>query len=1004
MNASSFLVRRRRLLFAVMALITAGCVALIPRINVNSDLTRYLPDSSPMKQGIDRIHEDFPEIDTRMRSLDVMFTSPVDIDAMAIELGGLTEGYTPLGVKESPPYTLFQYRVTGAADPFAVKKEVLARYGDAVVVEVAGDEKMPPNLIPILLIGTALVFIILLIMCASVMEVLLFLITTGFAVGINLGTNALLDSVSMITNSLVAVLQLVLSMDYSIIVMNRYRQEKARTEDNEAAMKAALTGAAPAVLSSALTTIVSLMMLVFIRYKIGADLGIVLSKGVLCSLICNFTVLPALILRFDKAITATQKRVPKLPARSMSGFEMKFRIPLTALFVLLFVGSFLLQKRTAISFSAFWPNEISTKFPPQNPVMLLYDTDDEYAALPLLDTLAADPLVTSCYSYPGLALKQYTAAELSEQFSDASPLVSEDLLNLVFYARSHPERTERFSFQELMDVAAGLQEQGLVPEGLKLDFSIPPQAPAAKPAPRPAAQPTMPDTTSREKAEPDTTARQATPPDTTARETMPADSTASLPDTGPEPARETGRFTYEMATQQLSAREMAALLGASRTQVNTIYRMAGRNGKEAPATMSPHEFTRFVNSRILTDKRYSAFISKTQAEDLRTALAQLDSAVAAGPVRPVAPVLPEEQPETPPAADSLQTIAAPEPTPEPTPEPQPEPDPLPETPLDRLADMYFSGKRYTSRQVSASLRAAGIPVNVSDIDLLYLYAGSRKNPDPAQTLSVSELLRYLTDTLLTDPAYERFIDAESRNALAQAKGMLDEGVGQLRSPRSSIAALVTDYERESPRTFDFVERVRTMADQQLPGEHYLIGESVMFKELKDGFPSELLLLTLLTVGAIFVIVALTFHSVIIPVLLILTVLSGVYINVYVSGLGGNKMFFLAYLIVQGILMGATIDYSILLTNYYRESRRHGTAIREALADAYRGAGHTILTSGLIIVLAPTLLFLLIDDPMIAMILKSLAVGALSAILIILLVLPGVLALSDRMIVSKKRKE
>jgi predicted RND superfamily exporter protein len=137
------------------------------------------------------------------------------------------------------------------------------------------------------------------------------------------------------------------------------------------------------------------------------------------------------------------------------------------------------------------------------------------------------------------------------------------------------------------------------------------------------------------------------------------------------------------------------------------------------------------------------------------------------------------------------------------------------------------------------------------------------------------------------------------------------------------------------------------------------------------------------------------------VLLIMTVLSGVYINVYVSGLGGNTLFFLAYLIVQSILMGATIDYSILLTNYYRESRHAGSAVRKALADAYRGAGHTILTSGLIIVLTPTLMFLLIDDPMIAMILKSLAIGAFSAILIILLVLPGVLAIGDRLVTKKK---
>ena len=981
-----------------MTLLTAGSVVLIPRIRINSDMSQYLPDSSQMKQGIDRMKEDFPEMDTRMRTLDVMFTEPVDIKGTEAALTALAKGFTPLGVRESPPYTLFQFRVGGEGDPETVREAVQARFGETAVVEITGEDKMPPNLVTILLLGTALVFIILLVMCASVMEVLLFLITTGFAVGINMGTNALLDSVSMITSSLVAVLQLVLSMDYSIIVMNRYRQEKARMKGNEEAMTDALAGAAPAVLSSALTTIVSLLMLVFIKFKIGADLGIVLSKGVFCSLVCNFTVLPALILRFDKAITATQKKVPALPTQPLSRFEMRFRIPLAVLFVLLFVGSFLLQRRTVISFSAFWPNEITEKFPPQNPMMLLYETDDEQAVIPLLDTMAADPLVVSCYSYPGLALKQYEAAALVEQFTNLSPLVTRDLLDIVYYARSHPERTERFSFQELMDVAASLSELGLVPDGFdvesmtrQLTASLMAEDPAEEAPEESPATPEEPETPVVEEA--------VAAPDSTAEEPAP------LPE--PEPVQTGGRFTYEEATQQLTARQMADFLGTGRSQVSAIYRMAGRNGKNAPATMSPHEFTRYVNSRILSDRRYATFVSKTQAEDLRTALRQLDSAVAAGPVQPV--ILPE-QPDNQPGhesavPDSLLAAVTPAPEPEPAVEPEPEPAatpvPAPPTPMERLADMYFSGNRYSARQVAGALQAAGFPVSQGDLELLYLYAGSRRDPVTDETMSVSELINFLSDTLLVDPAFDRFIDAESRNALVQAKGLLSDGIGQLRTPRSSIAALVTDFERESQRTFDFVDRFHELADTQLSGDHYLVGESVMYKELKDSFPSELLLLTLLTVGAIFLIVALTFHSLLIPVLLILTVLSGVYMNVFVSGLGGNTMLFLAYLIVQSILMGATIDYSILLTSYYRENRREGTPIREALALSYKGAGHTILTSGLIIVLAPTLMFLLIDDPMVAMILRSLAVGALAAILIILLVLPGVLALCDRLIVKKK---
>ena len=314
--------------------------------------------------------------------------------------------------------------------------------------------------------------------------------------------------------------------------------------------------------------------------------------------------------------------------------------------------------------------------------------------------------------------------------------------------------------------------------------------------------------------------------------------------------------------------------------------------------------------------------------------------------------------------------------------------------------MALSGQRYSSRQVATALRAAGIPVSRDDIDLLYLYAGSLQGRDSTQKMTITGMIDFLADTFLANHKLSGLVGDDASASLAQARQMLDDNIGQLRSERSSMAAIVSDYEVESQRTFNFIDRVDGLAAENLSGEHYLIGESVMFKELKESFPSELLLLTILTILSIFVIVAATFRSLIIPVPLILTVLSGVYFNVFASGLGGNTMFFMAYLIVQSILMGAIIDYSILMTNYYLDSRRSGNGRREAIADAYKGSGHSIMTSGLIIVLTPMLMYLTIDDPMIAMILKSLSIGALAAILIILLVLPAVLALLDRLIVKK----
>ena len=150
--------------------------------------------------------------------------------------------------------------------------------------------------------------------------------------------------------------------------------------------------------------------------------------------------------------------------------------------------------------------------------------------------------------------------------------------------------------------------------------------------------------------------------------------------------------------------------------------------------------------------------------------------------------------------------------------------------------------------------------------------------------------------------------------ITEARAELLSGVGQLRGEQYSGAVILNGYPVESDSTFDFVDRLRSLADANLTGPHYWIGESEMYKELKEGFPQELLLLTLLTVLSIFLIVAINFRSVFIPIPLVMTIMSGVYVNIWASGLGGNTMYYLSYLIIQGILMGATIDYTILFTH------------------------------------------------------------------------------------------
>jgi predicted RND superfamily exporter protein len=918
-NIPRLLVRYRLPLFLLMTALAVVCALMIPHVNVNSNMVVYLPDSSPMKQGMDILETQLPDIQSQMQEFGSVFAD--------------------------------------------------------------GNDLMPKGLPRTLAFGVSLLFLVLLVMSASVAEVVLFLITVGFAVAINMGTNALLPSVSMMTNTLSSVLQMVLSMDYSIILMNRYRQEKMRGALPAAAMETAIDRAAATILSSAFTTIVSLLMLCFIKMKIGADLGVVLAKGVALSLLCNFTVLPSLILWADKAIDATRKKVPALPASPLASFQERFRVPIAILFLALFVSFTFLQRRTPMGFAPQWESNASDVSSGENALMLLYANDEEMQIPGLLEKIGQDSLVHSCISYPSLALQPRTIEELgamAEGLPAETPVqLPEELLQLVYYAHSHPKRTERFSFQEVQEAASSFADMGLVPDNL---LQQPPQpAPVPKPEPEPIPEPEP-------VVEP-----VAVPADTLA---TPVD-TLSIPKTETKPqqadsiATPTLRFTYEQASTPLTAAGMAAFTGQEARQVNTIYRLAGRrNGK-----MTPLEFVTYVKNNILGNKLYAAFIPKGTEQQLAQLQTDLQAALAAGP--PVsAPVqadtlLPAAPPV--PQADTLLLAAE---VPIPAEEPAEEPEPVYEpTPQDRLLDMVLSGKRYSASQMHQALSAAGIPVSRDQLDLLFLYMGAQRDYQPETAIAPLILLDYVADTLLTAPALAAFVPDSARVMINDAREQLLSGVGMLHGVDYSAAAILSGYEAESAPTFDFVTRVRSLADEALQQPHYWIGESQMYKELKDGFPREVLLLTLLTVLSIFLIVALTFRSILIPIPLVMTILTGVYVNVWASGLGGNSMYYLSYLIIQGILMGATIDYSILFTSYYLNGRKEHDR-KGALEAAYRGSSHSILTSGLILSLVPYVMYLTMSDPMIALILRSLSIGALAVLILILFLLPGVLATLD----------
>ena len=228
---------------------------------------------------------------------------------------------------------------------------------------------------------------------------------------------------------------------------------------------------------------------------------------------------------------------------------------------------------------------------------------------------------------------------------------------------------------------------------------------------------------------------------------------------------------------------------------------------------------------------------------------------------------------------------------------------------------------------------------------------------------------------------------------------MTEYVDQLKGSGHSILLINTRLPYESEETENFVKEIHRLCDERLTGDNYKIGNSPMYHEMQQTFSGEMLFITLLTSGAIFAIVALTFRNLLIPLFLVLIVLCGVFITVAVSGLRGVSINYLAEIIVQCILMGASIDYGILFTSCYRDGRKNA-GIRESLKAAYDGTIHTVLTSGLIMVLVTGIIGFTSTDPAVGPICLTLSVGTASAILLILFVYPGMLAAFDRWVIKR----
>ncbi|MCD8293745.1 MAG: MMPL family transporter [Clostridia bacterium] len=321
-----FLVKHRLWFFIITLVVMAGSVVMMFFVNINEDLTAYLPASSSMRQGLDIIENEdyFPQTEVNC-TFRLMFSDLTDDQKTDLytELSG-TEGISSVAWEagsdrynnDEEGYTLYVITTvtTDESEGQALMKDLVSKYkGEGYTLRsyftVNGDDSMSlvSTLIPE---AVAIVLVVLLILCHAFMEPVLMLVTLGVAVLINMGTNLIFLTISSMTFAIGAVMQLILSIDYSIMLMTRYNQERKTLEgrlSKEKAMENTVAKSMGSISSSAFTTIVGLLVLLLMSFTIGMDMGLVFAKGVLFSLVCVFTIMPTLIIWSDKALEKSSK-------------------------------------------------------------------------------------------------------------------------------------------------------------------------------------------------------------------------------------------------------------------------------------------------------------------------------------------------------------------------------------------------------------------------------------------------------------------------------------------------------------------------------------------------------------------------------------------------------------------------------------------------------------------------------------------------------------------------
>ncbi|MDY4959850.1 MAG: MMPL family transporter, partial [Lentihominibacter sp.] len=396
-------------------------------------------------------------------------------------------------------------------------------------------------------------------------------------------------------------------------------------------------------------------------------------------------------------------------------------------------------------------------------------------------------------------------------------------------------------------------------------------------------------------------------------------------------------INLSVSGRKLNASQMSSALGMKSDDVRQIFILnTYKNEGTSSWKMSPHKFVGFLVSDVLTDKSMRKKMGGS-AEELRM--------------------------------------------------------------LNSIISSVVAGRTYSAKQLSDFLGAYSDRMDSSSINMLYKYYGSINSYDESWEMNLVEFVHHLDDKIISNEAYSDLIDEEMTSNVGEMRTQLDDNVALLKGEEYGRMIISAKLDVDSDDTREFFGKLTDRLDDSLNKDYYLIGSSAMAYEMSCTFKDELNRITLITALLILLVVLITFRRLAAPVILVLIIQSAVFATMAIMSFANYDMNYLALLIVQSIMMGATIDYAIIYTSYYVEVRERHMP-QAALTEAFRGSFHTILTSATILFVAVGILSFAFKEEATRQICRILSLGCLIATLLVILILPAVLACCDRFVAGR----